>query len=182
MVTTKLMTGEDLLALPDDGYQYELIEGELIRVAAAGMNASRIAVAVGGELRSFVRPRGLGVVTGADGGFYLARDPDTVIVPDVAFTRADRLLPEEWPDGFSPVLPDLVVEIVSPTDRPRQVQTKVDRYLAAGVPLAWVVRPRPQTVTVHPLGADPVVLTVEDELDGGDVLPGFRIAVAELFR
>jgi Uma2 family endonuclease len=182
MATTKLMTADELMALPDDGWQYELIEGVLHRMSPAGTEASAIAIRIGGRLDAFAFERRLGKVTGADGGYFFDRDPDTVRALDVAFVRTDRLPPADQQRGYSPVVPDLAVEVVSPGDSAREVAEKVAFYLAHGVPLVWVVRPRPRTVTVHPAGGEPRVLGEGDVLDGGDVLPGFRLRVADLFR
>jgi Uma2 family endonuclease len=176
------MTAEELMALPDDGWQYELIEGVLHRMSPAGNEASAIALRIGGRIDAFAFERRLGTVTGADGGYFFGRDPDTVRAPDVAFVRAGRLPPPAEREGYSPVIPDLAVEVVSPNDSAREVAEKVAFYLANGVPLVWVVRPRPRTVTVHRAGGEPVVLGEGDVLDGGEVLPGFRLPVADLFR
>ncbi len=81
-----------------------------------------------------------------------------------------------------PVVPDLAIEIVSPTNMSRQVMDKVRRYLAAGVPLVWVARSPRRTVTVYEPGTEPRILGEGEVLDGGDVLPGFRLAVADLFN
>lgn len=179
---TKLMTAEELELLPDDGYQYELIEGVLIRMSPGSFEPSKIAVRVSARIFNFVDARGLGEVTGADGGYVLARGPDTVLAPDVAFVRAERVPTEDEQQHFASVVPDLVVEVVSPSDRMREVNDKVSRYLAAGVPMVWVFHPRRRTVTVRRAHAEPMVLDAEAVLDGEDVLPGFRLPLSEIFR
>jgi Uma2 family endonuclease len=154
----------------------------LQRLSPAGTEASAIAIRIAGRLDAFAFARGLGTFTGADGGYFFGRDPDTVRAPDVAFVRADRLPPTDLWEAYSPVVPDLAVEVVSLGDGAREVAEKVAFYLAHEVQLVWVVRPRPRTVTVHPAEGDPVVLGEGDVLDGGEVLPGFRLPVADLFR
>ena len=181
MVTTKLTTADELLAMPDDGWRYELIEGVLVRMSPSAPEPGTIASVIVARLVVFVEPRGLGRVFTAEAGFVLARDPDTVVAPDVAFTRAECLPPRrEWRHFLPP--PDLAVEVVSPSDRGTNVADKVARYLAAGVPLVWIFWPDPRTVSVHAPGREAITLGEGDELDGEDVLPGFRLPVADVFR
>jgi Uma2 family endonuclease len=177
---TKLWTIDDLDDLPDG--RYEVWEGELIEVAAAGYEHSLICGLVVTAINNFARPARLGTATVADGGFVIARDPMTLFIPDVAFVRAGRL-----PDNIKPILelsPDLVVEVVSPTDRMSEVLEKVAVYLAAGVLLVWVVLPQQRIIHVYQTNEPTMVRQVHmgDELDGGGVLPGFRLPVAEIFE
>ena len=182
MATTKLTTAEELMALPDDGWQYELIEGVLHRMSPAGFESGRIASEFGRHLGNYVVPRDLGRVVGADTGFLFERNPDVVRAPDAAFVRADRLPPRADRRGYLAVAPDLAVEVVSPYDRQPDVDDKVAFYLAHGVPLVWVAYPDRRQVAVHRPGAEPVTFGAGDVLDGGEVLPGFRLSVAEHFR
>jgi Uma2 family endonuclease len=182
MATTKLMTADDLLALPDDGYRYELIEGVLHRMSPAGWEHGTIGSRILRRMGNFAEDRQLGEVVGPDTGFFFDREPDTVRVPDVSFVRTERIPPGEAPVGFSSVVPDLAVEVVSPSDTPSEVAAKVAFYLEHGVPLVWVFRPRPRTVTIHRPGAEPRVLGEGDILDGEDILPGFTLPVADVFR
>ena len=128
-----------------------------------------------------VVPRKLGRVYNADAGFVLFDNPQLVRVPDAAFVRADRLPPEAERDKFLRLAPDLVVEVISPSDSMPEVTAKVMMWLDAGVRLVWLVDPRARTVAVYGLDRVPRILRVGDELDGGEVLPEFRVAVAELF-
>ena len=182
MATTKLMTAEELEQMPDDGFRYDLVRGVLIRMAPAARRPARIELRVGHYLYTFVDEHQLGEVYGAEAGFILARDPDIVRAPDVSFVRAERLTPDLDEDKFLPFPPDLAVEIVSPSDRARDVHDKVIDYLDAGVPLMWVIHPQRRTVTVYTSNRTARVLREGDELDGGAVLPGFRLPVAEIFR
>lgn len=179
---TGLMTAEELERLEDDGYRYELIEGVLHRMSPASFRPSNIAVRFAARLVVFADEHGLGEVTGADGGYVLRRDPDTVLAPDVAFVRTERLPSAEEQEHFAPVVPDLVVEVVSPSDSMTKVDDKVERYLAAGVGLVWVFHPRRRTVTVRRANRPVRVLWEGDVLDGEDVLPGFVLAVSDIFR
>jgi Uma2 family endonuclease len=180
-VGTALMTAEDLAALPDDHHRYDLIRGELVRMAPSGGDHGRIAIGIGARVWLFVTQHKLGAVYAAETGFTLARNPDSVLGPDVAFIREDRLPPWAEQQGFPEVAPDLVVEIVSPSDRANEVTDKVMEYLDAGVKLVWVVHPRQRIVTVYTPDRIAHILREEDELDGGDVLPGFRLLVEEIF-
>lgn len=182
MATTKLMTAGDLMQIEDDGFLYELIRGELIRMSPAGGPHGWIGFEAGALIRDFARPRGLGEVFNSDTGYLFELDPDTVLAPDASFIRADRLPPLSAWDGYLTVAPDLVVEVLSPSDRRSRVAWKIEQYLAAGVRLVWFVDPRRRTVTVYAPNRDPALYGEGDELDGADVLPGFRLPVAALFR
>jgi Uma2 family endonuclease len=173
----QITTAEELLKanLP----HCELLEGELIMMSPAGFDHGGIAGNIALALGAFVKPRSLGAVVTAEPGFQIARDPDTVRVPDVAFVRADRI-PPCGVKGFFQGAPDLAVEVISPTDRPADVAAKLRQWLGAGCRMVWVVDPEPRTVAVHGAG-NVVVLGESDTLTGGDVLPGFAVLVAEVF-
>lgn len=181
MATTKLWTVEDLEREGTPEGRWELIDGELVEMNPSGGRASRIAFGVGTHLRNHALPRGLGEVFGADGGFVLFPGRDLLRVADAAFVRADRLPAPEDQLGFLRLAPDLVVEVVSPFDRPGDVAAKTAMWLDAGVRLVWVLDPEVRTVAIHALGLPPRTLRDGDDLDGGDVLPDFRVAVGELF-
>jgi Uma2 family endonuclease len=123
----------------------------------------------------------LGTVLSANAGFVIFPDRETVLAPDAAFVRAGREPQGEAEWHFARIAPDLVVEVLSPSDRTADMQAKVAMYQEAGVPLIWVVDPRAETVTVLVLGQEPLILKATDTLDGGEVLPDFRIAIAEIF-
>ena len=112
----------------------------------------------------------------------LSRDPDTVLAPDAAFVRADRVPPPGHRQGFAALAPDLVVEVVSPTDRAGAVADKALRWLESGTRLVWVVYPDRRLVAEHFPDGTVHLRQAEDLLDGGDVLPGFRVPVSELFE
>lgn len=179
MATTKLMTAEDLECMEGDGWRHELIRGELIQMPPASHLHSLIAAWIVTLLNLHVRSHHLGHVTGADGGYVLSRNPDIVVAPDAAFVAADRL-PEEIPT-YLELAPDLAVEVVSPSDRMYDVTDKVNLYLNAGTQLVWVVQPKLQSVTVHYPDCTTKTFTAAESLDGGDVLPGFQLSLAELF-
>jgi Uma2 family endonuclease len=174
-----LLTAEDLYGLPDEGEDYELVEGRLVVSEPPGWTHGDIAASFAAVLVPFVRARGLGRVV-VESGYVLARGPDTVRGPDVSFVRADRLPAREVAHRFYEGAPDLAIEIVSPDDRAPEIARKVSNYLTGGTRAVWVVYPRTRTVVVHPDDGPPRLHGPDDAIDGGDVLPGFTAPVAEL--
>lgn len=181
MTTTKLWTVEDLEREGAPEGRWELIDGELVEMSPSSPLSSITAARVTTVLSVHIIPRRLGEVFGADGGFVLFADRELLRVPDVSFVRAERMPAGDDLDRFPRLAPDLAVEVRSPGDRSTEVAAKVAMYHAAGVPLVWLVDPRDRTVTVHMLGRPPRTLREGDVLDGGDVLPEFRVTVADLF-
>ena len=182
MATTTQMTAEELLRMPDDGrFRYELIAGELRKMSPAGWRHGGVAGDLHTLLGQYVHQHDLGWVLGADPGFILARDPDTVRAPDIAFIRRERLPATPPEDAFWPGAPDLAVEVVSPGDTVREVDEKVQGWLAAGAAMVWVVNPKWRSVTIYRSATDIRVLTEKDELDGQDVVPGFRCRMGDIF-
>ncbi len=181
MTTTEpLITADYLLRTPDLG-RCELVRGELIRMTPAGSEHGSIIVNITIPLGAFVSRAGLGRVFGAETGFHIGHDPDTVRAPDVAFVASDRL-PSPLPKGFFPGPPDLAVEVVSPDDRDSKVLAKVQNWLDAGCRVVWLVDPRRQTVQVYQGRSQAKVLRLSDTLSGEPLLPGFLLAVAEVFK
>ncbi len=180
MATTHLMTAEEFAEVTEIG-RFDLVRGELIRMSPAGGQQGEIASQFVFALVLHTRERQSGKVYTAEASFILSRDPDVVVAPDAAFVRAERLPPPDQRTGFLPLAPDLAVEIVFPSDRMSLVRRKIAAYLEYGTPLVLVVEPRRRTVTAH--HADGTVTTYRegDEIDGGPVLPGFRLSVAQLF-
>jgi Uma2 family endonuclease len=180
MVATRRVTIEEFASLPLQG-RWELIDGEPVEMSPSADESSSIGATIIGFLIPFVRPRRLGRVYGADGGFVLFPDRATVRVPDVAFVRAERAPQGRARKSFPRLAPDLVVEVLSPSDSTSEVVAKLEMYQEAGVPLIWLVDPDKMTVTVIEAGSPTTVLGRDDILDGGNVLPGFSVPVAELF-
>jgi Uma2 family endonuclease len=182
------MTVDQLLALPQDQWMYELVDGRLVRMPASGGEASNIALRLAAALMLFAEDRGLGRVTGADGEYDLTlpgNQAETALAPDVAFVRAERVPPRdsaEYKRAWR-VAPDIVAEVVSPNQYRPEMAAKAQRYLAAGVRLAWLIWPKYQQVDVwRPGAAQPIqTLAIGDQLDGLDVLPGFTYPLARLF-
>lgn len=174
-----ITTAEQLLHAPELG-RCELVQGELIMMSPAGSRHGAIAARMAHLLLDFVETRALGVVLGAETGFKIASDPDTVRAPDAAFVRADRV-GETLPQGFFPGAPDLAVEVLSPDDRASEVLAKVEDWLAAGCLAVWVVDPKTRTVAVYRADGQGVILKATDTLSGGDILPGLELPVASVF-
>jgi Uma2 family endonuclease len=169
--------------MPEDDWQYELIDGVLIRMPPNNPDHGETETEFAWHLRTFLDTHRLGTLFTGDPGFILARNPDTVLGPDLAFVRSERLPPKETRgSGFMSIFPDLAIEIVSPSNEPSEIADKVRRYLAAGVPLIWVVHPRRKTVTVHEADQPERTLGEADTLDGGSVLPGFHLALSRPFN
>lgn len=179
--TAGRMTAEDLLAMPDDGFRYELVRGELRKMGPAGHIHGKLAMAVGAMLWMHVKAKGLGEVYGAETGFALGTDPDHVRAPDAAFIRGERVeaAGDVW--GFFPGAPDIAVEVVSSSDRYSEVEEKVGDWLRAGTRAVIVVDPRRRSVKVHRSLGDVEVLTEGDVLSVEDVVPGWQMEVAEVF-
>ena len=182
MVATKQMSIEEYETRSFVDGRYELIFGELRRMPDAGFEHGTVGVNISGELRAFVRPRGLGKVAGADTSFVLSRELKLIRIPDVSFVSTQRLPALDRRANVYDGPPDLAVEIFSPWDRVADVEDKVREWLAYGTRLVWVVWPQSRTVTVYTPDGATRTLGDTDELDGGEVVPGFRIAVAELFE
>jgi len=173
------LTAEELLGLYLPDKRSELVRGVLaVREPAGGRHgdlAMRLTLAIG----THVQVRGLGWVFAAETGFTLARNPDTVRAPDVSFVRSGRL-PVPLPKGYPELAPDLVVEVLSPDDRPGKVLAKVADWLNAGTLLVWVVDPDRREARVYRADGTQAIVSAEDALDGEDVLPGFVCPLAEI--
>ena len=178
--TTGLMTADELFRLGDD-VRGELIRGVFCEMAPAGFKHNVIAANLGGELRNFVQPRGLGQVAIGDTGVWLERDPDTVRAPDLVFMSAERQPLDADPPSYLEVVPEIAAEVRSRNDSRREVHDKALMWLSHGVRLCWVVHPDTRTIDVYAAGAEPLTLGEGDTLDGGDVLPGFTCAVSAVF-
>lgn len=179
--TTQSRTVEDLERFGAPEGRWELIDGELVEMSPGSEDHGAYGLAVGSAMLTFSAPRGLGRTFGADTGFVVADDPPTIRVPDAAFVRAERLPVGRDRRRFLRVLPDIAVEVISPSDRPGDVIAKVAMWLNAGVALMWLVDPEMETVTVFERGQAPRLLTIDQTLDGGDILPGFELPVRSIF-
>jgi Uma2 family endonuclease len=175
------MSADELLALPDDNRKHELVAGLKVSEPPASFRHGDIAAEVFTRLSEYVRQRHLGRVVSTETGFLLARNPDTVRAPDVAFVSRSKIERAGAVRGYFPGAPDLAVEVLSPSEWPADVHAKIGDYLAAGSRLVWVIDPASRQVRVHRTLLQPSILDEMAMLVGDDVLPGFSVRVARLF-
>ena len=179
MATTVLLTAEELAELPDDA-RGELVDGVMLPMTPAQGDQWNVVGNLNHYLWAFIKPNNLGRI-GPERGYKLRANPDTVLAPDISYVAAGRDIPDAAIRGFVPIAPDLAVEVMSPTNTYPEMLQRTAIYLEAGVRLVWIVDPARQRVTVHAPDGDSRILEAGDELDGGDVLPGFTLALADLF-
>jgi len=184
--TTRLITADELLVMPpydENGNQcrFELIRGELKVMSLTkplhGVICARLAAA----LINFVEANDLGMAFGAETGFIVERDPDSVLGADAAFVSHERLATVENLEKYFPFAPDLAVEVLSPSNTVREINEKIAMYFAAGSKAVWVFDPKKRTAAIYASLSDVRLLGEDDTLDGGEVLPGFTLDLAKLF-
>jgi len=177
-ISTKLVTAEEFAAMPDDGMFSELIRGEIVTVGPPAKQHGRLVARIGKLLSIRVEDAGKGVVV-AGSGVIVSRDPDSVLAPDVAVYLGPVIAPIDEPQRYEETTPNIVFEVVSPSDSAANVEDKVALYLESGVKTVVVVWPRLKRLTVRtPLG--------DSSLSEGDLLtfadlPGINIAIDEMF-
>lgn len=175
------MTAQELLRYRHEPYRQELVDGILHEMEPPGAEHGFVASQIGDLLRRHVRDGDLGVVFTSEVGFQLASDPDTVRGPDVSFVARERVAEAGIPAGYWPGPPDLAVEVVSPNDRRSQVEGKALDWLSAGTRAVVVLDPPLRTATVYRARDDIRVLTACEQLELGDVVPGWSALVGDLF-
>lgn len=180
-VSTTLITAAELAAMGDIG-RCELIRGELIRMSPTKGRHGTVAMKIGSLIEQFVEARKPGEVLAAETGFLIEQDPDTVRAPDAAFVAKHRVPPEDEQNEFWPLAPDLCVEVLSSSDTWSEVEEKVEEWLRVGSRLVWAVDPKRRKVHVYHPFKQIRVLAESDTLEGNDVLPGFAVRVADLFK
>ena len=181
-LATKMMTAEEfaLRPKPANGSREELVRGEVVTMPPPSFRHGEIQLAIGSELRAYVRAHKLGRVT-VESGVKTDEDPDTVRGPDVAFWGVVRLPVGTTPLVYAEFPADLVVEVLSPSNSHRKMATKVREYLEHGTRLVWVVDPHERNVTVYRKAGEGRLLWEAATIDGEDVLPGFECQVSEFF-
>jgi Uma2 family endonuclease len=180
VAATSQVTPEELLGLPDQK-AFELIDGELVERPVSVLS-SWVGLNLACLIRNHVEFHQLGWVFGSNNGFQCFPDrPRTVRRPDVSFLKAGRMSWDEVSDGWLHVVPDLIVEVISPNDKAYEVEVKVEFFLNAGVPLVWVVNPKTRTVRVIRGDGTTALLREANELSGEDIIPGFGCPVASIF-
>jgi len=172
-------TEADLLRMPSDGWKYELVDGE-IRMSPAGARHGQVCIKLSTRLATFVERGRLGYLFDSSTGFRLPGG--NVRLPDVAFVARGRFKSETVPEGFGDVVPDLAVEVLSPDDRTRDVLDKVGEYLQAGVRLVWVIDPKRERAVAYRSLIEVAKVGLDDFLDAGEVLPGFRVKLSDILE
>ena len=176
-MSSPLMTAEDLRHTSMPNKRTELVRGHLVVREPAGWRHGAVTVNLTVRIAQHVDLTGAGQVLAAETGFTLFRAPDTVRAPDIAFVSRERL-PDPATPGFPELAPDLVVEVLSPDDRPGETLAKVGDWLEAGARLVWVIDPeRRQARVYRPDGSESLIGKL-DRLKGEDVLPGFECQLA----
>ena len=176
-----LLTADDLAKQPNDDSRYELVKGVLRKMPPAGFEHGICAAEIGSKLNVYVKTHKLGYVCGAETGFKIAQNPDTVRAPDAAFVCQASIERQGIVRGYWEGAPDLAVEVISPGDTYAEVSEKVEEWLTAGCRMVWVINPRRETVEVYRPNVDFTILRRTDTLDGGDVVEGFQCPVQDIF-
>lgn len=178
----QLFTADDAWEMAQDNDKhFELIEGVIFHMAPTGFlhgtTTSNLTVFLG----IHINKHKLGIITAAETGYRLA--DNTVIAPDIAFIRADRV-PKDPVEGFVPLAPDLAVEVMSPSNNASEMSRKIDLLMQHGTQVVWIVHPKTKTIDVYSADADNVKVTflkIDDTLTGGTVLPDFTLKLSDLF-
>ena len=182
--TDHLLTVADLAAMPTElpsgPVKYELDNGRIVQMSPPANQYGRTQAIICGELRSQGELTGHGEAY-AEVGVILWRNPDRVVGVDGGFVKTTSLPIPISPEGYLEKVPDLVVEIRSKNDRPKYVSRKVSDYLTVGAKAVLVIDPQARTATVHRPNAAPQVFHEQDVLTLDDIIPGFRLLVADLF-
>ncbi len=182
MATTQLITTEQFWELPEvPGEQWELVRGELVEMPPPGAVHNLIVGLLYPLLYAFISKHRLGLVFGDNMGYVLRRGPDTVRIPDISFIAWEHIPASGIPEGAWQIPPDLAVEVVSPSDHAEDVYDKAREYVESGVRAVWVLWPKRRAVSLHTRDDKTAELGPADTLDGGEVLPGFTVRVADLF-
>lgn len=180
--STTLMTAAELLELPRGQHRHELINGELKTMSPASHNHGRLCARITMFLAQFVLQQKLGDVYGAETGFILTSNPDTVLAPDTAFINEDRAREYRQTPGYWPGPPDLAVEVLSPGETGPKTKKKVAQWLEYGTQQVWIVNSKSETVTIYRSSGESITFGHEETVEADDLLPGFRVAVADIFR
>ena len=175
------LTARQLASLPSDRYHGELVRGVFMVREPTYTRHGEVTANIIFLLRDYIRTHKIGRIYGSDVGFILARNPDTVRAPDVAFVRTERLSANAYQGTFFPGAPDLAVEVLSPSERLGDIREKVADYRNGGTRLMWVVAPALGAVRAYRHDGTTTTFVRSEWIDGEDVLPGFRCAVAQFF-
>jgi Uma2 family endonuclease len=177
-----LVTADDLLQSTELRGRHELIEGRLVEVPPAGYEHGNRAAVMIYFLVDYARSTRRGRVQTSETGYRTRQDERTVRAPDASFMPFTKVPAEQKPQGYLDIPPDVVVEVISPYDSAEEVEQKTQEWLNFGVLMVVNVYPVSQRIHVFRTDASPVILTIDNTLDGGDVLPGFSVPIRQLFE
>lgn len=177
---TRVITGAELEKMSNLG-PCELVEGRIVPMSPTSYTHGEVELNFGSELRTFVRAHNLGKVQVGEVGLYTQRNPDTIRSADVLFISNERFSQQKSP-GFLEVAPDLIVEVLSPSNSWSEITQKLREYFAIGVRLVWIADPETRSIFAYRALTDMREFTENDNLPGDEVLPGFSVAVAQLFE
>ena len=176
------MNADEFWELPERaGVRFELVDGEVVEAPGSSMKHVAIVALIFGTLQRFVREARIGQAFPDGLAYLLQKIPDTIRIPDVSVIPSDRLSESGPTDGYSTIVPALTVEVVSPGNSALELRRRIRDYLEAGVSIVWVVWPEERSISVYRGSMAPLELTADDTIDGGDILPGFSVKVADLF-
>lgn len=182
MSVKQIVTAEELWDMPEvPGKRLELVDGEVVEVPGAGELHMAIVILLYKFLDRFVEEHDIGLVRPDGLAYVLRRGPDQIRIPEVSFVAWDSVPEGEISEGFWEGAPTLAVEVVSPNDRADDIHDRVQDYLEAGSSQVWVLWPKRRSVSVYSSDADTRELGPDAVLEGGDILPGFSVRVADLF-
>lgn len=181
----RLFTAADLAVLPEQlpsgPVSFELHHGRLVPMSPPGATHGNLQIRIGSALANQGEQKGLGKAY-TEVGIVLEREPDHVVGADAAFIAKRSLPARVAPEGYLATIPELVVEIRSKNDRTSEVAEKIADYLRAGAHVVWVVDSDNENVTEHRPNVEPKVLTTADSLTCNDIISGFQLSLADLFR
>jgi Uma2 family endonuclease len=177
----QIYTIQEFLELPEEDKRYELVKGELEEMPGPSARHGKIISLLGAEFIIYLKQNNIGEVFSA-AAFVIDSENRTVRIPDLAFVNAAQLVELDY-DTAIPFAPELAIEVISPSDIWFKVQEKVDEYKHAGVKLVWVIFPPSQLIyAYYPEEVKPKIFGINDELEGEEVLPGFKLMVSEIFK
>ena len=175
-----IWTDEAFMALPDTGDRYEIVNGELVNTGNSGMAHGDFCAFLAGNLAIYVRAKKLGSVCDSSTAFKVKLGNKRS--PDICFVAKERLKGlKKLPKGFFDGAPDLAIEVISPSNTFEEIHGKLVEYFESGCRLAWVINPDEESVLVYRKPQPEKLLKMTDSLDGEEIVPGFSLAIAELF-
>lgn len=175
-VARQVITEEQFMRLPQDGRKHELVNGEVKEVPTGWKHDAIVALLIA---LLFPFAKGRGVLTASQAGFRMVGG--NLRSPDVSFTVKERIPGGKLPTGFGDLAPDLCIEVISPSEDMADALRKVSEYFASGARLVWHLFPEDQRLVAYTSATQSETFTAGDDVEAGDLLPGFRSTVADLF-